>query len=906
MIKPDQQLPEQGLNAITRSGRGNRTVRELRISWRLDDHLLVDPAALKKSLNRSSQSSDLFWGKANSLTEVRGRNPSRGWVLISGDSLQKIDKPQHAIHTISISDGQRSYKRKGLIITRATCVTPNRVDATYPLDGLKPDPTSVYLLELADSRYYASWGTLVYRSNLRDPEGQFPYERDKSWSSTLDDMWKGLPRLMGRLAHDNSNGREEWPYLGPESLKFPGTNAWDSFNQVLDQLSRCIAPNPAGGYITYGLSIRNGVTWLSPSEKQHLTDALSTSLLHGEGGPIRPHVPESIRVYFHSRDYQWWRNRGQTGVLTKTPQDFIHDFPARYHDYSSTDFLNAAGVKTAAIIPGTTKHVWSTLPVMMDDQGEIHGAEALREHGKTLARDCVEAFALFQRYRGYTFSGLWPYFRVGPVFSGVAFYDLGEGLKTRLFTRPKDFDATTNNLNSYNESAHKPSNPDEDWIGPPDIQRHRPPRAREAYGILLPHHSQSGKTTEGKTKCWSFAIPGGKLAGQCKPGQIAEVSLLASQLKSDDNDDTVRQWWYGVDTIKAINALDQSIMPGKRVMLRWNPQAGFQGAWQIISYVSAPDVQEECIKEVEEKGPSYDYRRKRNPQLITVRKNSSLSLVDRKPKSDNDSGGSEDDEESPHKYKFGEYQDPESDQLCEAIIDIAPGPPNTIFSSKAEKDEEGADTTLPPRWSYNPVAEQSITAGQWVKLGLDNNENQSWIGPPRTGSVKLRLPGDPQENSHLVAGSVQGDSVETKWVGPGLNTTVTIPNPLGTDITLKFKSGILVESSVESGWPEPGEIIQAFSHNPTPDYDPCGVNPPPTTTPIPPPVPPPEDLPQPRPDPACLVGYYYDPFGIYDPPNPDNPPPNLIFDCGNTARAAPDWKAWPFPLDEDPGIEIRT
>jgi len=244
-----------------------------------------------------------------------------------------------------------------------------------------------------------------------------------------------------------------------------GTNTWESFNEILDQIGRCIAPalnNPRGGYVVWGLSPNR---WLSNLEARALDYAANTALLDTEGAPIRPHAPEFIRVYFPSRDHQWQDSGGRH----KTAQDYVKDFPGRYLDFPTSQLLHPGAIATCAIIPGTAKTVWATLSYITNDDGNVMDSPALRQHGETLAKEVVESLVLFQRFRGWTFSGCWPFFRVGPVFSGVAYYDLGgegqqAGLKTRLFTRPKNFNPDID-LNLCNESAHRGKCFGEDWIG---------------------------------------------------------------------------------------------------------------------------------------------------------------------------------------------------------------------------------------------------------------------------------------------------------------------------------------------------------------------------------------------------------------------------------------------------------
>lgn len=812
---------------------------ELHAVWKIDNFLALDPLELRKQLQKSNLPIDKFWGKANSFIEVRGRNPSKGWLLVTGKTLASLNNPQHPEHTIEVTDGQRTYKRSGLLISHATCVSPSAQDGTYTFktDG-EPDHNAAYLIEIADARYYASWGTLQLNINLRDPECGFEYpdEGRNTWPHTLLEMWRvGMPRIMGPLLLDN---KTPWPALGPESLRWSGANTWDALHEVLENIGRVIGPsftNPRGGFVVWGLTHN---TWLSQKEKQSLDVAISSALIDTDGSPVHPHIPHYIRVYFPSRDHQWWKN----APASKTPQDFVRDFPTRYVDYPTEQFINNEAKEKACIISGTIKHVWATLPYMTDDDNRVCKPFALWSHGQSLARETTESLLLHQRFRGWTFSGVWPFFKVGPVFSGVAFYDLGDGLKTRLFTRPKHFDPDTN-LSSYNESAHRGKHPDEDWVGPPDTLRHRQPYFREGYGVVLPFSPSqqvlaatlNGDANEGFTvPCFyppirpdqphTFdAVLPATDNGDTDPiptGLPVQVALLASRIEDG------RQIWFPVTTVEAYATSGVPPDSGSRVVLRWNPQPGPCGVWQIISVGggsgggggSSLDIQQDCVstREVKFLDETTEWRT-RTPSLLTVRRNSSLRLLGR--------------------------EDP-MHGLCEPILDIAPGPASMIFQSRGKG--------CPPRWSGEPSILGSLHLGQWILFEPDTTTyspgTASGLGPPSVGQGgMLRLPDnnwESQAGSFLIAGETNGGCIQSRWFGPGINTIVSFEHGHGGPycsgsfsqcITMYFVNGLLMNlhgapfTTPEESYDVECIVTPAGDHLPCPDdfdyEDEC--NPPP-------------------------------------------------------------------------------
>jgi len=279
-----------------------------------------------------------------------------------------------------------------------------------------------------------------------------------------------------------------------------------------------------------------------------------------------------------------------------------------------------------------------------------------------------------------------------------------------------------------------------------------------------------------------------------------------------------------VTAVSAYNATGAVIRYSSRVLLRFNPQAGSSGIWQISSQsTTPPDIQEDCVDRVVQL--SKDNWRRRAPNIVTLRRNSSLRLSYRIPPIDNDT-------------------------CCEAIIDIAAGPKNTIFQSRKPKD--------PPRWATDPEVSGSMTLGQWLKFKPKDSlaGRETWLGPPVFGGLKMRLPsGTPRTGKFLVADAVRGTCVSTRWFGPGLNAVISFqyayPNSAGCSgdgvarcVTLQWQNGILINASPGQFTPPQVQTLVDCSDDPKPDHDPCRPPPPP------PPPPPPDNWVGPGPPPG--------------------------------------------------------
>jgi len=752
----------------------------------------LDPSPLLRQLSASHKDAGLallFQGKANAWVEVCGRNPSYGWLLISGTTLRSIEKNyQRPVHTLRIEDGNgRFFQRNAVCITRYIAVTSSLASAS----GIDNDVA--YLVELADSRYYAPWSTASTEFNVRTVDAMdwkkpvagvrtnFDFNNgpgDLDWMQVLFQMWNstGLFDLLGPLSF---HATSTFPYLGPESLKMPGVNAWESFNSIIESIGWNICPAyniTGGGYTLYGSDAR-------PTKRENaaFATARNSALEATEGSGERGPLPEIIRVYVPSRAYGW--DSTQDIHDSQTAQEFWDTFPTRHVNYPVNNLLPG---HTNQVIPGAVKNVWGTIPYMTDDMGNVFAEDDLRNHMQSLA------VAHAQRMRGeqhasFKFFGLWPT-RVGTRFTGVAYYDFGDGMRSRWFTRPQNLNPTKLDLTGLSE--RKPATPSEDTQAPADTMRQQAPRTRRQRGIVF---------STLNVHCYTHPIAFGAARSDndtIAPGRWAWVLLQASKI----------DYTLGVQTyvssdrfVRAFNATDDAIPFSVACEIDYVYEAGMQGEWHIINHWQQyPDVQNLCPPSKTQELDQSVWRVRR-AKTINVNRQSSLRLG----------------------WPVGAQA-----EECTALIENSPGPRNALFQSR-HPDEH-------PRWIYDAAIHGSLEIGTYLKF--QNNEKSAWLGPPETHRqvgvrVGFRLPGNrARTGSYLVAGPVNGTCVQTEWFGPGREFVVSMNAYTGSGctgtfrcITMNFVNGLLTQTNPsELGTlPTPRHDVTCKDY-PQSDWDPCG------------------------------------------------------------------------------------
>jgi hypothetical protein len=742
--------------------------------WSLDGTTLLSPTKLASECRRLERSDllPLFWGKANSFTVTRGRHPSYGWLLLTGQELTRVlqsGHPFHPSHTLVIGDGTRIVRITGLLLTRVYPVLATRSD-TQPS---QPNATTPYVVELADARFLARLSSASFDANVRDSEGKIDPNSTASWVQYLTQFWTRYLSFLGPL----QLVAPSLPSSLPENIRLFGVNAWDHFINLLDYLGHSIGPNWNGntGFTIYGPS-----AGLSASEQTLLASGLSTHLLHTECSHGVACLPERITAIHPSRDYQWWKS----GDKDLTEADYWKSNPVYHSTFSTAQLLG--NVHPHRIIPRTSLALHNPTPLLTGADGSPLNSSECETSARSHALSVLRSIVQLDQHAGYHLSGCWSAFRVGPHWSAVSFIATGDesghdALRTRLITRPRHVIVDPALFNIASNTTPHPYSPAYELFGPPDLSRPHHPHHRRALGRIPGTASR-----EGSGICDPNASP--PKDGGIMPWSAGSVEVLRGVRNAQG-----KVMWSAAASVTAYNSLPFRLPAGARVHLEYVHHVEGNGRWIIVGIATVPaDVQQCCIESVAP-GP----QRIIQPSLITVRKQSSLRLVKRNQALPQDHN--------------------------EAIIDIAPGPPFTLFQSR--------DHNKPPRWAYDPRVSGSLTIGKWLKFQV-GDQVMGGIAPPAYGVGNLlRLPADtPYTGGLLAVKAAAGQCVQTEWLHPGLNCTLSFSYAFAGHacqgvpkcVTLSFRNGILTSVLGVSGCTTPNHSGSVTcDHESQDDFDPC-------------------------------------------------------------------------------------
>jgi len=452
-------------------------------------------------------------GKANSFRVVRGKEPSRGWILLTGLQLDALDlnSTTHYLEIKESGELPSNTKWEKLVIVRADAILP----------GAEPTVETMYLVEIADRRVYGKM--TLSRGSAQNNRGyniraipcfgqevltynDFTIRSLKTgspptqwtWAQLFEDLWSGfnLSTFFGPWS-DVDIADAVWPAAPPENIANDQTIGWDSFCQVLDHIGHSVVPKQNGKWKI----VRVG------TEQEGLPDQLE--LLKNTGRLLRTK---------HSR----------VNSEAVIPRYVMVNFP-----YSSRSPVDAA---LSGTYPAVATHAWidnptfrvliatanvfgATDPVSTDEQtyATIYDSmTALYDRTATLtsgtfspdqatnvtqlnarALEIAEAW-LRKHYNQYlpkrthdTYIGNVPNIP-SSMLSGLCFYDTGNGLMTDYVFHPYTMDMESNRISTKLEAIHL--NP-LDNPGPPDIGRPHPPT-----DLLCP--AQIGETGDG-VAAWS-------------------------------------------------------------------------------------------------------------------------------------------------------------------------------------------------------------------------------------------------------------------------------------------------------------------------------------------------------------------------------------------------------------------
>lgn len=172
-----------------------------------------------------------FAGLANSFNSPLGEEFGHGWVLMTRRSLNNLDTA--AAHTLLFGEGEsnESIELEGIYIRAAKRVSP----------GASQDDSSLYMVELVDTRYYLRRKSINRRfncRNLRDTTDTYVTETLNAgtpwtWAEIITEIWSENHILIGSIGTLPSFADMT---STPENIRYEGLSAWHALN---DFCARC-------------------------------------------------------------------------------------------------------------------------------------------------------------------------------------------------------------------------------------------------------------------------------------------------------------------------------------------------------------------------------------------------------------------------------------------------------------------------------------------------------------------------------------------------------------------------------------------------------------------------------------------------------------------------------------------
>jgi hypothetical protein len=311
-----------------------------------------------------------FWLKANSICCPLGKDPGSAFVLLTRRDLNAL--AVNGLHSLVWTDNGTTTTFADLVIANADCMSLSLTD-----------PDSCYLVELVDKRQQLKLSAINAQYNVRVPAGprqtteEYYYPESLNagalwtWQTMLDDMWGELPAIAG-----TSPTLPYSPGGNPESLRFIGVNAWNSYHAVIAKLGCEIKLNPFTGVFSL---VRRGQAQAGLAAAMA---ALSGRRVYdyNKFDPTRTDSPETIRVYFHKRA------EDGHGTEKDTPRvDNWEMSPAHEEDVASA----ITGAEVGTVLP-----VWDDLPALVDENGTVTNTAALATRAAEVAANIAARIAV--------------------------------------------------------------------------------------------------------------------------------------------------------------------------------------------------------------------------------------------------------------------------------------------------------------------------------------------------------------------------------------------------------------------------------------------------------------------------------------------------------------------------------
>lgn len=551
------------------------------ISWRFAGKAVYDAAAFAERLEQRGFEIGPELSMANSFTNLRGRKPSIGKILMLKEDILAIEDHQEAKHSLVIKDGAKTLEFKNLCVVKSQAIWPN-------IDKEKEETTATtpYLVTIADGRYYARYGSAVGRFPAVEPTGAAPHRDERErWFDEIEQLLRN---------HSFGDIRANW--TATEFNVQGHGSRWDTLWAVLDKHGASVALDSKGVWVSFKLDH-------FMDNRDELKNA-KPCLIDGAAWLESPMLPDLVQVHYPKFDYQWHKS-----IYTNTAVD-------KYRiDYSGSDSFFAKDLLhdpqemewlTQNRLPWKqtkgTAAVWSSIPEFVADDGTSRYGTAdgmFTKEGfdnilKSRARTYLRRQIALQRQTSWEFIGAWkilPWSRWG----SVVYRDTGGGLTTTIVSTELDL----------NEQVGK-WEVQKDETSPPD-EIDQQPYGRELYcSVGRPFGLSAGADADCDT---------------ILPDQMCHVAAYSGHLTPTVSPNATSVTWQLRRALVAVNATGRPVKVGRFGFAKWNYQIGVGGIWCLVSadgtkWEASCDVKGKETFSIED------------PGLIKVNRRAMLRLLD--------------------------------------------------------------------------------------------------------------------------------------------------------------------------------------------------------------------------------------------------------------------------------------
>lgn len=359
---------------------------------------LQSASTLLSECRRLGISTDSFFSKANSLSRPRGTKYGRGYLLLLYEDLKTLDL-NSTDHDLTFTFNNNTYKFECLTILESYSPIPS---------GVITD-TSIYVVEVADRRYWGEFSSVNASYNILQPDDSTVYSdtqnsgSDWTWQTMFNNLWSLLPekvKNLGGLTLTPTLPTDKVPSSNPSNYSFLGVTVWDAIGEVLNDLNLHLTMHPDGTFEVVVPDVDDTKT------KTNRTTAINNDFLIDHEQPVlgsASRIPETVRVFFPYRN-------------TTFLQAFSKDIAVSSIDSSLTT------------VSGTVLTVWDNLEALHDGDSTPSNDSALTTRATDLATNRIKADYSNKRSLE-VFSGIHD-LRPGAVYSNVSWQNVGMGWKT--------------------------------------------------------------------------------------------------------------------------------------------------------------------------------------------------------------------------------------------------------------------------------------------------------------------------------------------------------------------------------------------------------------------------------------------------------------------------------------------